>query len=285
MRLASFRHQGRRSFGLVTDAGIVDLAPAAGGRFAGLKDALAAGALGDLTAAASGRAALPFAAIEWLPPIPDSGKILCVGLNYRRHAEEAGMKVPTRPSIFVRFADSQVGHLQPVIRPFASEQFDYEGELAVVIGRRARHVSAEQALGVVAGYACFAENSVRDFQRHAAQATPGKNFTASGAFGPWLVTADEIPDPGRLMLTSRLNGEVVQRESTGDMIFSVPQLIEYLSTWTELQPGDVISTGTPSGVGLARKPPLWLKPGDRFEVEIEKIGTLANTVVDETRPS
>jgi 2-keto-4-pentenoate hydratase/2-oxohepta-3-ene-1,7-dioic acid hydratase in catechol pathway len=285
MRLASFRHQGRQSFGLATDSGIVDLGSVVGSRYAGLKEVLAAGVLAEVAASGVGRSALPFEAVEWLPPVPDSGKILCVGLNYRRHAEEAGMQIPKRPSIFVRFPDSQVGHRQPVVRPFASEQFDYEGELAVIIGRRARHVRAADALGFVAGYSCFAENSVRDFQRHATQATPGKNFSASGAFGPWMVTTEEIPDPGRLLLTSRLNGEIVQRESTGDMIFSVPELIEYLSTWTELQPGDVISTGTPSGVGMARKPPLWLKPGDRFAVEIEGIGILENPVVDERRPS
>jgi 2-keto-4-pentenoate hydratase/2-oxohepta-3-ene-1,7-dioic acid hydratase in catechol pathway len=170
------------------------------------------------------------------------------------------------------------------VRPFASEQFDYEGELAVVIGKTARHVPAARALDYVAGYSCFAENSLRDFQRHAAQATPGKNFFASGAFGPWITTTDEIKDPGRLMLTTRLNGTQVQHESTADLIFSVPELIAYMSIWTELRPGDVISTGTPSGVGMARKPPLWLKAGDRLEIEIEGIGTLENTVIDETRP-
>ncbi len=282
MRLASFRDQGRQSFGLVTDDGIVDLG--ADRRFASLRDALAAGAVAELAKAAKGRPALPLKSISFLPPIPDGNKILCVGLNYRKHAEEAGMQIPKHPSTFVRFPNSQVGHGEPIVRPFASEQFDFECELAVVIGRRARHVSAARALDFVAGYSCFGENSIRDFQRHAAQATPGKNFLASGSFGPWIVTADDIPDPHKLMMTTRLNGEVMQHESTGDMIFSIPQLIEYYSTWTELEPGDVISTGTPSGVGMARKPPLWMKAGDKLEIEIEKIGTLENRVVDETRP-
>jgi 2-keto-4-pentenoate hydratase/2-oxohepta-3-ene-1,7-dioic acid hydratase in catechol pathway len=282
VRLASFHYQGRDTFGVVRDSGIVDLGT--DGRFATLRDALAADAVAELAKAACDRTAVPLAAITWLPPIPAGNKILCVGLNYRKHAEEAGMQVPTRPSIFVRFPESQVGHLQPVVCPFVSEQFDYEGELAVVIGRRIRHVPATRALDFVAGYSCFAENSLRDFQTHAAQATPGKNFWASGAFGPWITTADEISDPGRLMLTTRLNGAVVQQEGTDDLIFSVPQLIEYASTWTELLPGDVISTGTPSGVGMARKPPRWLKSGDRLEIEIEGIGTLQNTVVDETPP-
>jgi 2-keto-4-pentenoate hydratase/2-oxohepta-3-ene-1,7-dioic acid hydratase in catechol pathway len=284
MRLASIRRDGRDSYGQVTEAGFIDFGTL-DERLPSLKAALAADAVADLARRANGAAAVPLDGARWLPPIPDADKILCVGLNYRRHAAEAGMQIPPRPSIFVRFNSSQVGHEQAIVRPALSEQFDYEGELAVVIGKPTRHISAERALEVVAGYSCFAENSVRDFQRHSNQATPGKNFVASGAFGPWMVTADEIADPNRLMLVTRLNGEEVQRESTADMIFSVAEQIAYVSAFTELLPGDVISTGTPSGVGMARQPPLWLKAGDRLEVEIENIGTLRSRVVDERQPN
>ena len=211
--------------------------------------------------------------------IPDAAaKLLCVGINYMPHIKEMGRERPERPVLFVRFGDSIVGHGQPLLKPRESEQFDYEGELAVVIGKRARRVSRERALDYVAGYSCFNDGSVRDYQRHSPQFTPGKNFHASGAFGPWLVTADEIPDPRKLTLTTRLNGAVMQHESVGELCFDVPQLIEYCSTWTQLEPGDVIVTGTPGGVGAGRKPPVWMKPGDTVEVEISGIGTLRNPV-------
>jgi 2-keto-4-pentenoate hydratase/2-oxohepta-3-ene-1,7-dioic acid hydratase in catechol pathway len=183
--------------------------------------------------------------------------------------------------IFVRFADSLVGHEQPLIRPRVSEHYDYEGELAVVVGTRARHVSRANALEHVAGYSCFNDGSVRDYQRHGLQWTPGKNFHRSGSFGPWLVTADEQPDPRQLRLRTLLNGEVVQNESVAELCFDVPQLIEYCSTWTQLEPGDVIVTGTPGGVGAGRTPPLWMKAGDSVEVEISGLGTLRNRVHDE----
>ena len=191
------------------------------------------------------------------------------------------MPVPSRPSLFVRFTGSQVGHDEPVWRPRASAQFDYEAELAVVIGRSARHVPEERAHEFIAGYACFAENSVRDWQKHAAQATPGKNFAASGAFGPWLVTPDEAGPVERMDVIGRLNGREMQRDSAANMIFSVPQIIAYISTFTTLLPGDVIVTGTPAGVGFTRNPPVWLVPGDQFEVEITGVGTLRNPVIDE----
>ena len=198
--------------------------------------------------------------VTFSPVIPDAAaKLLCVGVNYMPHIKEMGRERPERPVLFVRFGDSIVGHGQPLKKPRESEQFDYEGELAVVIGKRARRVAKERALDYVAGYGCFNDGSVRDFQRHSAQFTPGKNFHASGAFGPWLVTTDEIPDPRKLTLTTRLNGEVMQNESVGELCFDVPQLIEYCSTWTQLEPGDVIVTGTPGGVGAGRKPPVWMK--------------------------
>ena len=208
-------------------------------------------------------------------------KIFCVGVNYLPHIKEMGRERPPFPVLFVRFADSIVGHEQPLIRPRASVQFDYEGELAVVIGKTARHVPRARAYEYVAGYSCFNDGSVRDFQRHTIQWTPGKNFHRSGSFGPWLVTSDEQPDPARMQLTTRLNGEVVQNESVGELCFDVPQLIEYCSTWTQLAPGDVIVTGTPGGVGAGRTPPLWMKAGDSVEVDISGIGVLRNDVVDE----
>src|SRR5690606_19564019 len=170
---------------------------------------------------------------------------------------------------------------RPLVRPALSEQYDFEGELAVVIGRRAHRVSREDALSYVAGYSCFNDGSVRDFQRHSVQWTPGKNFLASGAFGPWLVTSDEQPDLSRLRLRTLLNGEVMQDESVGELCFDVPRLIEYCSSWTALEPGDVIATGTPGGVGAARQPPVWMKPGDVVEVDIAGVGVLRNTVVAE----
>jgi 2-keto-4-pentenoate hydratase/2-oxohepta-3-ene-1,7-dioic acid hydratase in catechol pathway len=222
--------------------------------------------------------------VRFLPPIPDTDKILCVGFNYRGHLTETGTPLPEYPSLFVRFASSQVGHGESVQAPSNSEQFDYEGELAVVIGRRAWRVSEADALSHVAGYSCFAENSVRDFQNHARQATAGKNFLRSGAFGPWLTTADEVGDPSKLTLVTRLNGEVVQNESASQLVFSVPALIAYITRFTELLPGDVISTGTPDGVGLFRDPPLWLRVGDTLEVEIERVGLLRHGVVAEETP-
>ena len=226
-------------------------------------------------------AGVPATSVQLVPPIPDPEKILCIGLNYFLHAQEVNMPVPSNPSVFVRYPNSFVGQGQPVLRPLESEQFDYEAELAVVIGRGGRRISEAQAMQHVAGYSCMAENSVRDWQRHSAQATPGKNFFHSGAIGPWLVTADEIADVSRLEIIGRLNQEVVQRDKLDQLIFSIPRLIAYLSTFTELVPGDVIATGTPAGVGLSRKPQRWLRPGDIFEVEITGLGTLRNPVNDD----
>jgi len=192
-----------------------------------------------------------------------------------------GRERPDYPVIFVRFADSLVGHGETMIRPSASERYDFEGELAVVIGKRARHVTAERAFDYVAGYSCFNDGSIRDFQKHGLQWTPGKNFRHSGAFGPWLVTTDEASEPDSFRLRTLLNGTVVQEESVGELCFNIPQLIEYCSTWTQLEPGDVIVTGTPGGVGAGRTPPLWMKAGDSVEVEISSIGMLRNSIADE----
>jgi 2-keto-4-pentenoate hydratase/2-oxohepta-3-ene-1,7-dioic acid hydratase in catechol pathway len=282
MKLVSFRHAGKDSFGVVVEGGVVDLAPHASEVGATLKQALVKNSLAAIgTIARNAKATLAWADLEWLPVVPDPQKILCIGINYLSHVKETGREVPDKPTIFTRFADSQTAHEASIVRPTASEKLDFEGELAVVIGRPARHVKAANALDYVAGYACYNDGSVRDWQRHASQLTPGKNFPRTGGFGPWLVTADEVGDPSALSLTTRLNGEVVQQATTDDLIFDIPALIEYISTFTELAPGDVIITGTTGGVGAYRQPPLWMKAGDVVEVEISKVGILRNTVVDE----
>ena len=283
MKLVSFVLDGRAAFGAVKEGGIVNLAP----HFAGqgvrtLRGLLAAGLL-DAAAGIVAAAApsLTMDSVELLPVIPDPDKIICIGLNYRDHVAETGRTVTEKPALFARFAGSQVGHGQPMVRPGCSDQFDYEGELAVVIGTAGRHIPASQALAHVAGYACYNEGSVRDWQRHTSQFLAGKTFAGTGAFGPWLVTADEIPDPAGLALETRLNGAVVQSGDTGQMITPVPELIAYCSAILPLLPGDVIVTGTPAGVGAKRTPPLWLRAGDVVEVVIERIGVLRNGVVDE----
>lgn len=279
MKLLSYRHGSRESFGALIDRGIADL-QADGCRT--LREALATTTISDLSVRAS--AATTWISpddVAFLPTIPVPDKLLCVGVNFRRHAHEAGMKIPEKPSLFLRTPGAQVGHGQPIVAPEASLMFDFEGELAVIIGVAGRHVPAARALDHVAGYSCFADNSVRDFQRHATQATAGKNFEHSGSHGPWMVTADEIPDPAALTLTTRLNGEQVQHSGTDDMIFSVANVIAYASTFTRLLPGDVIAMGTPEGVGMGREPKLWMKAGDVLEIEISGIGILRNTVIAE----
>ncbi len=282
MRLMSFERNGRPGFGVVVGDGVVDASRRLAGNPRTLRDALLAGALPELRRLATEKPDVALADVAFAPVIDDpAAKLLCVGVNYMPHIKEMGRERPSHPVLFVRFHDSIVGHAQPLLLSPSSVQFDYEGELAVVIGKRARRVSKEQALDYVAGYACFNDGSFRDFQRHSQQFTPGKNFHHSGSFGPWLVTTDEVPDPSKLTLTTRLNGQVVQHESVGELCFDVPQLIEYCSTWSELQPGDVIVTGTPGGVGAGRTPPLWMKNGDNVEVEISGIGVLRNKVVAE----
>jgi 2-keto-4-pentenoate hydratase/2-oxohepta-3-ene-1,7-dioic acid hydratase in catechol pathway len=279
MRLLSFESNGRPGFGVVVGDGVVDASERLAGKPRSLREALAAGALPLLERMSAMQADFRLSDVTFAPVIADAAaKLLCVGVNYMPHIREMGRERPDRPVIFVRFRDSIVGHQQQLLKPRESEQLDFEGELAVVIGKRARRVAKDRALDYVAGYACFNDGSVRDFQRHSGQFTPGKNFHASGAFGPWLVTADETGNPRELTLTTRLNGTVMQHESVGELCFDVPHLIEYCSTWTQLEPGDVIVTGTPGGVGAGRKPPVWMKPGDSVEVEISKIGTLRNSV-------
>jgi 2-keto-4-pentenoate hydratase/2-oxohepta-3-ene-1,7-dioic acid hydratase in catechol pathway len=246
----------------------------------------------------SGRTGLEYAAIRLaagplialdevtlLPPLPQPGKIICVGLNYIDHSLESGFAVPGYPTIFARFGSSLIGAGAPIIRPRVSTQLDYEGELVAIIGKSGRHIAEADALTHVIGYSLFNEASVRDYQTKSPQWTVGKNFDGTGAFGPYVVTADELPAGARgLRLQTRLNGVVVQDASTDDMVFSVARLISILSVAITLSPGDIIVTGTPSGVGMARKPPLYMKPGDICEVEVEGIGILRNTVADEAGP-
>jgi len=262
--------------------GVVDLAARHSERWPTLSAVIRAGAVDQLRDLASGLSCdFPLEEVRFLPPILDPGRIICVGLNYKSHIEETGRQMPSYPTLFTRFPDSHVAHGEAIIRPSVSEQHDFEGELAVIIGRSGRYIPAEQALQHVAGYSCYNDGSIRDFQAHTSQFTPGKNFWRSGAFGPWLVTTDEIPDPGQLRLETRLNGRIMQSAPTSDLMFDVPALVEYISTVFPLRPADVISTGTTGGVGKARKPPVFMRAGDRIEVELSSIGTLSNMVEDE----
>ncbi len=276
MKLLSFRRpDGTASWGIAKDTGVIDL----GDRAPALRHALWATA--SLREAAGRPVDFALADISYLPPIPDGGKILCVGLNYMSHIKEGGREPPARPIIFTRFANSQVGHGEAMIRPKISETFDYEGELAVIIGTRCRHVGKANAAGVIAGYSCYNDGSIREWQRHSSQFTPGKNFYKSGAFGPWIVTPDEAGDITKASLMTRLNGVERQHATVDDLCFDIPTLIEYCSAFTELEAGDVIVTGTTGGVGAYHKPPLWMKPGDTIEVEITGVGVLRNPIAQE----
>jgi 2-keto-4-pentenoate hydratase/2-oxohepta-3-ene-1,7-dioic acid hydratase in catechol pathway len=278
MKLASFRLNGRGSFGVVNELGLVDLGERLAGRYPDLKALLAAGALDEARAHAGPAPDAALDAIQFLPVIPNPGKIFCIGLNYEEHRLETQRDKTEHPTVFLRVAESQVGHAQPMLCPRESTKFDYEGEIAVVLGRPGRRIAEGEAWRHVAGYSCYNEGSVRDWQRHTTQFTAGKNFAATGAFGPWMVTSDEIAPGEELTLVTRLNGEEMQRASTSMMIFPIPRLIAYCSTFAPLSPGDVIVTGTPGGVGSRRTPPVWLKPGDVVEVEVSRVGVLRNTI-------
>ncbi|MGA7807055.1 fumarylacetoacetate hydrolase family protein [Bradyrhizobium sp.] len=282
MKFASFKIDGAASWGLIDGAEAVDLGALLRDRFADLKSAIAADALAEAAASAGKAARHPLASIAWLPVIPNPDKILCIGLNYETHRKETGRTEVENPTVFARFANSQTGHLGNIIRPKVSQDLDFEGELALIIGKPGRYISRAQAWDHIAGYACYNEGSVRDYQRHTHQFTPGKNFPQTGAFGPWMVTPDEAGDLGPLRLQTRLNGQVVQDATISQMIFGIPQQIEYCSSFTRLEPGDVIVTGTPGGVGSRRTPPLWMKPGDVVEVEIDRVGLLRNGIADES---
>lgn len=281
MRFSSFEVGGKERFGLVTGAGIVDLSQRLG--VTTLREAIAGDRLKDAKGFASEKADFALEAVKLLPVIPQPMHLWCLALNYVEHhaeVESAGrvQELPKKPALFARVADSMTGHKQPLLAPKVSEQFDYEGELAVIVGKGGRHVSEADAMDYVAGYAVFNDGSVRDWQFHTKQITPGKNFYATAALGPWMVTKDDVPDPNNLSIKTTLNGEVVQDGNSRDMLFKIPAFIAYVSTIAPLVPGDVLATGTPSGVGFSRKPPLWMKAGDVCEIEIEKVGKLSNPV-------
>jgi 2-keto-4-pentenoate hydratase/2-oxohepta-3-ene-1,7-dioic acid hydratase in catechol pathway len=280
MKIASFKAAGRASYGVVTDGGVVD----AGKRLPDhptLKRLLATGSLDMLRKLQGEKADHALADVELLPTIPDPDKIFCIGVNYATHLAESGHPTPPHPMIFTRFANSQVGAGQPMILPPESERFDFEGEMAVIIGKAGRRISREAAFDHVAGYACYNDGSIRDWQRHTSQFAPGKNFVGTGGFGPWMVTTDELTDIAAQTLITRLNGQEVQKAPISDLVFDVPALLAYCSTFTELVPGDVIVTGTTGGVGAYRTPPLWMKDGDTVEVEVTGIGVLRNPVKNE----
>jgi 2-keto-4-pentenoate hydratase/2-oxohepta-3-ene-1,7-dioic acid hydratase in catechol pathway len=285
MRFASFEYAGRSTYGALVENRLIDLNAVRDWPYPDLRSLLAAwspqlpGRIARLS-----EPGIALAAIRWLPLIPNPAKIVCVGLNYRDHLAETNRAAPTYPVLFLRLPGSQIGHLQALIRPSVSAQLDFEGELAVIIGRPGRHIALDSALHHVAGYSIYNEASIRDWQHHSHQYTAGKNFTATGAFGPWLVTADEIPDPRTLRLITRLNGTIMQQASVSDLIFPIEYLIAYVSQMIELEAGDVIVTGTPAGVGGLRRPPVWMQPGDMVEVEVSDVGVLSNPVQQEELP-
>jgi 2-keto-4-pentenoate hydratase/2-oxohepta-3-ene-1,7-dioic acid hydratase in catechol pathway len=282
MKLLSFKFNDDASFGAVVAGGVLDLKKASGGKYADLKAVIAADALAEMEKLADG--AKPDYAldeIDFLPVIPNPEKIFCIGINYGTHMMETSKVVPEAPMVFARYANSQIGHRQPFLAPPESTRVDWEGEIAVIIGKRGRRIKAADAWSYIAGYAPYNDGSMREHQKKDGQWTPGKNFVGSGPFGPWMATRGEIEDNAKLNLVTRLNGVEVQRATSHDMIYSIPQLIEYVSMWSQLEPGDVFVTGTPGGVGSKRTPPLFMKDGDVIEVEIEEIGVLSNPVVAE----
>jgi 2-keto-4-pentenoate hydratase/2-oxohepta-3-ene-1,7-dioic acid hydratase in catechol pathway len=279
MSYVSFMAEGRATYGIARHNGVFDLGRHIGGAFPDLRS--------FLTAQSHGRiASLPeplttdyaTGQFTYLPLIPNPSKILCVGLNYQDHLAETKRRPADYPTIFTRFADTLTGHQTPMLLPASSSAFDYEGELAVIIGKHGFHVPEEKAMDIVAGYSIFNDGSIRDWQRHTNQFTPGKNFPATAGFGPILVTQEEAGPLPEKTIQTHLNGKLVQDAHLGDMIFSVAKVIAYITAFTALSPGDVIATGTPGGVGFTREPPLYMRAGDTVTVTIEGIGTLTNTI-------
>lgn len=282
MRFVSFTAQGKARYGVLKGSGIVDLSARFGRIVPNLLTFIDAQGQGFAPQVdESWETDYLLGDVTLLPVVPAPSKILCVGVNFDDHRKEMKRDAAAHPTIFTRFADTLAGHGAALLRPRVSTSLDYEGELAVIIGREARHVPVERAHEYVAGYSCFNDATVRDWQRHTSQFTPGKNFPCTAALGPALVTRDEVSSLSPLSLTTRLNGAVMQQAMLDQMIFDMPQIIAYVSAFTKLVPGDVIATGTPSGVGSARDPQVWMKAGDTVEVIIEGIGHLVNTVADE----
>lgn len=280
MKLSTVAIAGRETWGVIDAETFFDVGAVLKDRYPDLKSAIANGleGVGDAKSAAQSFAT---ADLTWRPVIPNPDKILCVGLNYETHRKETGRSEVENPTIFARYANSQTGHLAPIVRPKVSSDLDFEGELAVIIGKAGRYIGREDAMSHVAGFAIYNDGSLRDYQRHTHQFTPGKNFPDTGAFGPWMMTPDELGPLAPLRLQTRLNGAVVQDATFDQMIFDIPRQIEYCSQFTRLEPGDVIASGTPGGVGAKRNPPLWMKPGDVVEVEIDGLGILKNPITQE----
>ncbi|WP_284036533.1 fumarylacetoacetate hydrolase family protein [Neobacillus sp. 114] len=275
MKLVSYQVENQNKFGIAKDNGIVDLTKRVDA--ADLKSLLAAD-LAQVSEFENEPVDYTFEEVTFLPVIPNPNKIFCAGVNYDDHRREVNRDKTEKPVIFFRLADSQIGHNEAILLPQESDVLDYEGEVAVIIGKPGRRIPKEQAFEHVAGYACYNDATIRDWQRHTHQWGPGKNFEGTGAFGPWLVTRDEIADNEILTLETRLNGETLQHTTTDLMIFSIPELIYYVSSFITLVPGDVIVTGTPGGVGFKRNPQVLMKAGDVVEVEVSKLGTLRNQI-------
>ena len=288
MKLVSYRHGGEVHYGAVKGGRVVDLSSRLGASYPDIVAFIAKQGLPIARAVLEREPGdFDYDALDLLPVVPNPGKILCVGLNYHDHVDEANRAVGNRkvtelPMMFARWPESLTGHRKPILRPKVSQMLDWEAELLVVMGRHTgRYVQRDRALDYVFGYACLNEACLRDYQRHSSQINPGKNFEKTGANGPWLVSADEIPDPMTLDIQMRLNGTVMQKANTSQMIHSIVATIEYITRWMPLNPGDLIATGTMGGVGFARTPPIFMKPGDVAEIEIEKIGVLRNLIEDE----
>jgi 2-keto-4-pentenoate hydratase/2-oxohepta-3-ene-1,7-dioic acid hydratase in catechol pathway len=290
MKIVSFETEAGLGLGVIENDRVIDL-QAVDAKLPNELGALLAATKGDLSSVkdlakgAPASAQRPLAGLRYGLPVARPGKIICLGLNYLDHVKEGSQRdnIPKFPTIFFRCLTSMVPHEKPIIRPKASEQLDYEAELMLIVGKRAKHLTVANATACIAGYSCSNEGSVREFQRKTTQWDMGKNFDRTGGFGPWMVTADELPDAGKgLKIESRLNGKVMQSDNTANMMFPVPEMLAYVTQGITLEPGDIIFTGTPSGVGHARKPnPVWMRQGDVCEIEIEGIGILRNPIEDE----
>jgi len=282
VKLISFLHHNIPSYGIVQGEDVLNLTPILGAQAPDLKSLIAHNMLDQAAKAmASHKPDLKFADLHLLPVITNPNKIVCVGLNYADHVRETGRELTESPALFLRVSESQIGHGQNIVRPPESHRLDYEGEIAVVIGKGGRRISEADSWSHIAGYSCYNDGSIRDWQVSTTQWTAGKNFWRTGGFGPWMVTADEIKPDQKMTLITRLNGQELQRATTDMMIHSIPRQIAYISTFIPLEAGDVIVTGTPGGVGNKRTPQVFMKPGDVVEIEVDAVGILRNGIVDD----